>query len=75
MMLFVGFEGLLLVLGDWGRRRSGCSERCTFEMKAEEGVAEEVVEGCPGAIPVIGELGMRAITGDAVLFPLGDVDF
>ena len=44
-------------------------------MEAEQGIAEEVVEGCPGTIPVVGEFGMRAIAGNAVFFPLGDVDF
>lgn len=52
-----GVKGLLLLVlgsgvGGWGRRGGG--EGGAFEMEAEEGVAEEVVEGRPRAVPVVG---------------------
>ena len=44
-------------------------------MEAEERVRVQVVEGGPGAIPVVGQFGVRAVTRDAIFFPFLDVDF
>lgn len=44
-----------------------------FEVEAEERVGIEVVKGGPGSVPVVGEFGVRAVTGEAKFFPFGDV--
>ena len=44
-------------------------------MKAEEGIGEKIVEGCPGPIPVIGKFGVSTVTRDGECFPFGNVDF
>ena len=43
-------------------------------MEAEKRVGKEIVERCPGPVPVVGELRVGAIAGDAIFFPFGDVD-
>lgn len=42
-------------------------------MEAELGVGVEVVDCCPGAVPVVGEFGVGAIARHAEFFPFGDV--
>lgn len=44
-------------------------------MEAEKRVAEEVVESGPRTIPVVSELRMGAVAGDAKRLPLRDVRF
>ena len=51
----------------------GCGEGCAFEVEAEEGVGEQVVECGPGAVPVVSKLGMSTITGDAKVSPFLEV--
>ena len=47
-------KGLLLLLAVWGKGGRGSGgEMSAFEMEAEKGVAEKVVECCPGAVPVV----------------------
>lgn len=46
-------EGFLGVVAGGGKGVGG-GKGAAFEMEAEEGVGEEVVEGCPGAVPVVG---------------------
>ena len=56
------------------RGRIGCRGNwCALEVEAEEGIGVEVVQGGPGAVPVVGELGVSAVTGNAKVFPFGDV--
>jgi hypothetical protein len=42
-------------------------------MEAELGIGVEVVDRCPGTIPVIGEFGVGAVSRHAEFFPFGDV--
>lgn len=42
-------------------------------MEAEKRVGEEVVEGCPRTVPMIGEFSVGTIVGDAILFPFGNI--
>lgn len=51
--------------GGWGR--------WFLEMETEERVGVEVVERCPGAVPVVGEFGVGAIAGHGEAFPFGYV--
>lgn len=44
------------------------------EVEAEECVRVQVVERRPGAVPVVGEFGVRAVARDPILFPFVDVD-
>ena len=44
-------------------------------MEAEEGVRVEVVEGGPGAIPVVGELDVGVVAGEGEGLPFSDVGF
>lgn len=53
----------------------GWGEGCSVEMEAEERVGVEVVEGCPGTVPVICEFGVAAVAGDGIFCPFGDVGF
>ena len=39
-------------------------------MEAEESIGEDVVDGCPGTVPVIGKFGVGSITGYGEFFPL-----
>lgn len=56
-------------------RGFGCGERSAFEVEAEKRVGVEVVERCPGAVPVVGQFRVSTVARDAVLFPFGDVGF
>lgn len=67
----LGVERLLAVLER--RRRVGGGGR--VEVEAEQRVRVQVVQRRPGAVPVVGELGVRAVARDAVFFPFLDVDF
>jgi len=55
------------------REVRGGEEGGAFKGKTEDGVGVEVVEGRPGAVPVVGEFGMGAISRDAKFFPFRDV--
>lgn len=44
-------------------------------MEAEYGVGIEIVEGCPGTVPVVCEFGVGAVARDGECFPSGDVCF
>jgi hypothetical protein len=72
----VGVEGFLAVVGGVEvEGGAGRGELGAVEVEAEEGVGVEVVEGGPGAVPVIGEFGVGAVAGDAEVFPFGDICF
>ena len=45
------------------------------EVEAEEGVGVEVVEGRPGAVPVVGELDVGVVAGEGKGLPFDDVGF
>jgi len=69
-----GLDGFLgVVAGGGGGRSEAAAVAAAFEVEAEEGVGVEVVEGCPGAVPVVGEFGVGAVARDGELFPFGDV--
>lgn len=51
----------------------GGGKGCAFEVEAEEGVGEQVVQCGPGTEPVVSKLGMSTITRDTKIFPLLDV--
>ena len=61
MVFLVWVERLLFLavivkgqgFGFGGGRGAGWRKRCTIQMEAEQSVVEEVVEGCPGAVPVV----------------------
>ena len=57
--------------------KSACrwSEGCSLKVEAEQSVGVEIVEGCPGTVPMVCEFGMRAIARNTEFFPLGDVRF
>ena len=39
-------------------------------MEAEESIGEDVVDGCPGTVPVIGKFGVGSVAGDSEFLPL-----
>ncbi len=67
------FHRFLAVAGDAGSEGICICEGWFVEVEAEEGVGVEVVERCPGAVPVVGKFGVGAVAGDAEFFPFGDV--
>jgi hypothetical protein len=69
----VAVAGLERLLTVHERGRGVCRGR--LEVEAEERVRVQVVERRPGAVPVVGEFGVRAVAGDTVLFPFLNVDF
>lgn len=68
-----GFKRLLGVMAGGGGEGAGGGSAAAFEVEAEEGVCVEIVEGCPGAVPVVGKLGVGTVAGDGEFFPLGNV--
>lgn len=68
----VAVAGLQRLLTVHERGGGVCGGR--LEVEAEERVRVQVVERRPGAVPVVGEFGVSAVSGDTVLFPFLDVD-
>ena len=62
------FLSITKVARGWGGRGG------VLEMKAEKGVGKEIIYCCPGAVPIVREFGVCAITGDGKVFPFRDVD-
>ena len=71
-----GVERDAVAVGD-GRVKSGLHvvDGLGDEVEGELAVGVEVVEGCPGAVPVVGEFGVGAVAGDGKVLPGGDVGF
>lgn len=70
----MGGKGFLAVV--WGVEiagGAGSGGLGAIEVEAEERIGVKVVEGGPGAVPVIGEFGVGAVAGYAEVFPFGDI--